>query len=90
MAHSWCRLEKNEEDHGTPTDHVEAVDRDQNAERRLEEFPVGFETDVDGLDPGVLLGEAVTVRVRACLVRTNGYNLCTAGGDRDWDRAVSS
>ena len=68
MAHGRCGVEEDKEDHGAPGDDIQAVDCDEEAKRRYEEFPKCAETYDGRLLPGVLFGKAVAVGVSACLI----------------------
>ena len=45
VAHGWCGIEKNEEDHGSPAYHIQTVDRDKEPEWCEEEFPERLQSD---------------------------------------------
>jgi len=68
MAHCGSSVEEDEEDHGTPTYHIETVDGDKKAKRCQKELPECFKTDGGGLPPGMLGRKSVPVGVRARLV----------------------
>ena len=51
VAHSGTSVAEEEEEHTTPGNDVEAVERDQEAEGGAEPFPEGFESNGGGCCP---------------------------------------
>lgn len=68
MAHCRRGFEQHKEDHGAPTDNVEAIDGQNEPERREDEFPECSQADHGGLRPCVFLGESVAIGIRSGFV----------------------
>ena len=74
VAHVFAAAaDEQQEEHAAPGDDVEAVDGDQEAERRDEEFPKAFEADERRFAPGVFRGELVAVWVDAFGIGALGW-----------------
>lgn len=68
IAHRWCGIEEDEEDHGSPANNVQAIDCDEEAKGCQNESPECFAANGDRLRPGMFLREAVAVWVCAGLI----------------------
>lgn len=80
VAHRRRSVTKEQEEHATPSNDVEAVDDDEKAERGDSEFAKGFEADDRGFTPGMFRWERVPVWVYAFSVRTGFFCRWGCGG----------
>lgn len=79
ITHRRSGIQQQEENHGAPAYHIEAVDGDQKPERRNHEFAKRLASDHGRLPPGVLCWETVAVGISARLVGTGGSGVFGRG-----------
>lgn len=76
VAHRWRSIEQDEEDHCSPTHHIEAVHRYEEAEGSEDEFPECFEADNSRLGPVVLPWESIAIGIGTGLVGAGVRSRC--------------